>query len=395
MKLLIISEKYYPEGSGAEFATYLITKILSKYADVTLVSAPGAKPPENVRLITVPLYRERMKGHIINSMMITRLKSLIESHDIIYIPRTCYQFIPVAKKLNKKVIVHMHDYYGVTYNSILWMDEKLNKFSKDHIFYGRWIMGGLQNTILSVLPSLLNKFIDRSLLKYADVIVCASYFHADIIKKLLGEYSGSIITIYNPLPEDILRVSLSFEDLRRKYEDKIFTYIGPPKVYKGFIHALAILRALNVNARFIGVSDSSTLNLIKRKIPNAEVYPRLPHFSYLNKLKESYAVLLPFMCQESMSYTMIEAVILGNLPIVRRIGVSIEFFGDSELQKFLFQSNSEAIMNVKRSLHLNEKEYYYLIIKGVKVLKEKIKNEEIEKRWKMLLDYLLKDLTTQ
>ena len=386
MRILVLSEKYFPQGGGAEFATHLILELLSRYYDITLVSTANARPPDRVRLVSLPLQRERLKGHLISLLLLSRLKRLIKNHDVVYVPRTCYLPISLAKKLAKKVIVHLHDYYSLTHNAILWLNEQYNSFPQDLVHYSRMVMGHTRYCVLSMLPCLLNNVIDRNLIRYADVIVCPSKFHLNILSKLLGNYQGKLVHIYNPLPNDLLDYKLTSHDIKRKHDEKIFTYVGPAKAYKGFHAAVKIFKDLNVRCRFIGISDKNVARSLKKLIPSVEIYPRLPRSEYLRLLLESYAVVLPFLWQETFSYNLIEACLLGNLPIVRKIGVSEEFFNIIESSKFLFEDEEEALAKVNLSLSMSIDNYFRIIREQVFTLRNLINNKEIEERWKKLLE---------
>jgi hypothetical protein len=46
-RILVLTKLFWPEGGGAELATYLIVKdILSKYFDVTIVSSTRSPEPD-------------------------------------------------------------------------------------------------------------------------------------------------------------------------------------------------------------------------------------------------------------------------------------------------------------------------------------------------------------
>jgi hypothetical protein len=50
-KILVFSKLFWPEGGGAELATYLIIRdVLSKYFDVTVVSGTSKPAPDILRI---------------------------------------------------------------------------------------------------------------------------------------------------------------------------------------------------------------------------------------------------------------------------------------------------------------------------------------------------------
>jgi len=386
MRILVLSEKYFPHGGGAEFATHMILQLLSRYYDVTLVSTANARPPDRVRLVSLPLQRERLKGHLISWFLLSRLKKLIQIHDVVYIPRTCYLPIVLAKKLGKKVIVHLHDFYSLTYNAILWLNEQYNSFPQDLVHYSRMVMGHTRYSVLSVLPCLLNKIVDKNLIRYADVIVCPSKYFLNVVSKLLVDYKGKLVHIYNPLPTDLLDYKLTTHDIKKKYDEKIFTYVGPAKAYKGFHAAVKLFKDLDVRCRFIGVSDKNVARSLKKLIANVEIHPRVPRSDYLRMLLESYAIVLPFLCQETFSYNLIMGCLSGNLPIVRKIGISKEFFNNIESRIFLFEDEEEALAKANLSLSLSIDDYLRIIGEQVSTLRSLINNKDIERKWRKLLE---------
>ncbi|MEM1510718.1 MAG: glycosyltransferase [Thermofilaceae archaeon] len=51
----------------------------------------------------------------------TKWFAFIDS-DVVYIPRCCYPLIPVAKRLGRRVVVHLHDYQPVSYSFIVFSE---------------------------------------------------------------------------------------------------------------------------------------------------------------------------------------------------------------------------------------------------------------------------------
>ncbi|MEM4452793.1 MAG: hypothetical protein QW182_06285 [Thermosphaera sp.] len=56
-------------------------------------------------------------GLWLNYSLLTKehwFRKLIESSDIVYVPRYCYPLIPIAKRLDKKVAVHFYNYRPIS-----------------------------------------------------------------------------------------------------------------------------------------------------------------------------------------------------------------------------------------------------------------------------------------
>ncbi len=146
MKVLVVSEQWWPEGTGGILASYLITRIL-RDAGFKLTVVHGtklAKHIEGVRFVYSSFLSVRNRyGLWLSCSALARQSWFLEilrKSDVIYIPRPCYPLIPFAKKLGKKVIVHLHDYHPISYNSVVFSSQnKLQvnrKYFTDSAFKG-------------------------------------------------------------------------------------------------------------------------------------------------------------------------------------------------------------------------------------------------------------------
>jgi len=124
-KVLIVSERWWPDGTGGILASHLIARLLQD-AGFKLAVIHGTREPEKLSGVCytyTSLLSVRDKHRLwLNCSILARkhwFRKLISSSDVVYIPRYCYPLIPVAKKLDKRVIVHLHDYQPVSHNSIV------------------------------------------------------------------------------------------------------------------------------------------------------------------------------------------------------------------------------------------------------------------------------------
>jgi len=91
-RILVLTKLFWPEGGGAELATYLIVKdILSKHFDVTIVSGTRSPEPDilkHARYIHWGALEARYKPieWIKTFMGIGWVRNLVEEADIVYIP---------------------------------------------------------------------------------------------------------------------------------------------------------------------------------------------------------------------------------------------------------------------------------------------------------------------
>jgi len=119
MRITVFSKLFWPEGGGAELATYtLVRDVFSKYFDVTVVS--GTEGPQRdilecCRYVHWSVLRTRFKPVewlklFLNSHVI---RELIAQTDIVYIPS--HTLLPLAiivkrVKPDVKVVLHLHNY---------------------------------------------------------------------------------------------------------------------------------------------------------------------------------------------------------------------------------------------------------------------------------------------
>jgi glycosyltransferase involved in cell wall biosynthesis len=346
-RILIITEQYWPEGSGGILATHLITGLLKEFAEVTILT--GTKNPAkyaNVQYLYTPLLNVRVKSILWTNLLRSNsrdwLEKLIEQGDVVYIPRLSYPVAPLAKKLGKKVVAHLHDYQPISYNSV--------------IFYGRGRSSpSLADTIkfevlehdsvlrtLGALTAPLNS-LSRLWLSQADIIICVSNRQAEIISNLAPELARKIKVIYNPLPE--------VPPLEKKFERPAFTYSGGDSYVKGF-HifmrgALKILRRWS-DVKFVLTGGSRSFGqkhdeLVKRLndafTGKFRLLGRLPYKDVLRLYSRSHAILVPSLYEEPLPYVVMEAMAMGTIPVASKVGGIPEIVGGTPAEKMLFEAS--------------------------------------------------------
>ena len=140
LSVLVVTERYWPDGSGGELATHLILDILRKRFDVTVVT--GTKNPSRlsgVKYIYEPLLSKREKPILwLNTLRLIRsqrFQKLLRESDAVYIPRFAFPIIPYAKKLGKKVVVHLHGYIPISYTATVLApyEEHKHRITLDNI----------------------------------------------------------------------------------------------------------------------------------------------------------------------------------------------------------------------------------------------------------------------
>ena len=344
--ILVVSECFWPEGSGGTLATYLITKLLAQERDINITVITGTRNPapiSNVKFIVDPVLRSPNKPKLLFNFarpsMKQRYKGLMRRFDTIYIPYG-YPVIPIAKESGKKVVVHLHDYQPVVYNSTILFDQSISSLREIayELNYELLEHDSIKRALLGSILSIVITHVYRTWTCEADTIICVSHKQAKIVSKLAPELAHKIKVIYNPLPE--------IPHTEDKFRQSTFVYSGGGSYIKGF-HvfirgALNILkRGKNADFLLLGRSGHRYEKLIERLSANfKDRFNFLGHLPYEDALRlysKSHAVLVPSICEETFSYVVIESMLAGTIPIASRIGGISEIVQGTYAEEFLFE----------------------------------------------------------
>lgn len=124
MKILFLSELFYPHGGGAELATYLYANLLSVagFNVVVVTNRFASESPfsknGNLMIYRLPLFKEdrNTKYSILKRFDVlfsSFMRKIMKWADAIYIARFWYSAMPLAKAYRKPVITHLHDYVPI------------------------------------------------------------------------------------------------------------------------------------------------------------------------------------------------------------------------------------------------------------------------------------------
>jgi len=367
--VLVISEQWWPEGTGGILASHLIARIL-RDAGFKLTIVHGTKDPEMVKgvdYVYTKLLSVRNKHSLwINCFALARqswfLNALLNC-DIIYIPRYCYPLIPFAKKLGKRVVVHLHDYQPVSYNAVVFNGEERDGFGLGNVVKFEVLEhGSVSRAILGVFTAPVSG-LGRLWLSEADAVVCVSRRQAEIISKKAPELAHKIRVVYNPLPET--------PPLEEKLENPTFTYAGGGSYVKGF--HIFIQASLNLLKRRYGINFMLTGGLrgfrhqhmrLLEKLNDSftgslRLLGYLPYEDVLKLYSRSYAVLVPSIWEEPLPYVVVEAMAVGTIPIASRIGGILEIVKGTYAEKMMFSPGSvdEFVGRMEEVLSLSAEQF--------------------------------------
>lgn len=349
MKVIVFSEKFWPEGSGGELATYLILKLLASIKDFkikvyTSTGNPAQVP--GVSINTVSFLKASNKIQLFFNILANRwrIEKIVEKADFVYIPGLSYPIIPIAKRMGKKVIVHLHSYQPVSYTAAIFSDEiskPMNDFKRSLIFGIR--SGSMLRSVASAMAVPLTKLI-KKWVSMADKIVCVSRRHEEMLLKFAPEYKGKTLVVYNPPPE--------VPSIEKNLSDKLMLlYIGGDSYVKGFhvlLQALKMLgRRKQTNFKLILTNKYSqrslkTLENLKRLYHlDIQVLGRISYGDLMKLHSRTWALLFPSIWEEPLPYAVAEAMLLGTIPISSKVGGVIELLEGTVAEDFMFAPGDE------------------------------------------------------
>lgn len=399
MRIMVFSELLYPQGGGAELATWLYVKMLAEEGyDLFIVTTK--QPNEHafeiihgrIRTYELPIrvlfgtrYYTLANIGILISNFITKL---IKKCDVVYIPGTWYSVIPVAKFHKKPVIVHLHNYSIACPTSLMYDFAKqfVNSCSLKSFMLHERIEK--KRNLLSTMAScfmneMLGKYYNR-LGELADALIFVSSAQMRLILSKIPTLRYKSYLIYNPIPD------LPFI----KTKERGVSYFGGKSFVKGFyvlMQALKTLKIKNIevyltktseNPKKLKISDGVSINLLPR------VDNKVLHEVIMSKTS---VVVIPSLYPEPSPYTLIESMLHGKLIIASNIGGIPEIVGNHLIGvKLIEPGDYVALANtLDHFLSLNLEEVNEIGIKNREYMLRKIDNEKILKDFIRVLHRVL------
>jgi len=342
MKVLFLSELFYPHGGGAEYATYLYARSLRKAGfEIAVVTNRFEGESEFFVDDKLKVYRLRLFGKArLNKYLVLRrfdilfsifIRGMIEWADVVYIPRFWYTAIPLAKLFGKPVVVHLHDYIAICPLSNYYDMSKDAICSKTNGICSlkcictteRTVGRSLSETLYSLASNSTFGILLGRLAQLSDAVICVSDAQRKILLRADARLRSKAYRIYNPI--------LDFGEI--PIEGKAFGYFGGPNCLKGFNVLYQALRLANSNGRKIevhatGFSDSSRSDFLQRI--GLHTYRRLDGVEYKKLYKCIRCVVVPSISPETFSYVVLEALLAGRVVIASEIGAIPEVTRDCD-----------------------------------------------------------------
>ncbi|MGC9106916.1 MAG: hypothetical protein ACP5IE_01815, partial [Infirmifilum sp.] len=200
-RLLVIIPTYWPEGSGGTLATHLIVKLLrdlDKFKITVLTGTDNPETIESVSYIKDPLLKRIDMFYVLPILLKLRYGWLLAEHDIVYLV-FAYPFIPIAKMLGKRIVVHLHDYGPISPCNIILAESIATKWNLvKQCIHVKYSSGDLAWIIGKILYHMIRVILTRIWLAKSNTIITVSKKHAKIIAKYIPHLAEKIKIIRNP-----------------------------------------------------------------------------------------------------------------------------------------------------------------------------------------------------
>jgi glycosyltransferase involved in cell wall biosynthesis len=369
MNVLVASETLYPNGGGAELATWLYLKMLSEeQLKIAVLTKQTAGQPSTIRVHTnLTIYRipfhlgtNSRYDTLVNAPQLLRSATvrLFRECDLVYIPGNWFAAAALAKICGKPVLLHAHNYALACPLSLMY-DPLLNQTkqctARGFYWHERMMKGSLCKAFASTLANATIGRLYFSLAKLADSVVLVSKAQYELITAHMPYIREKSHLIRNPLPEDVRFVPI---------ESMAVAYFGGLEPNKGFhiiwqaAHELANIRTSRNKISIYLVGTSSRPVVREWKTVRLHLMPWVSRPKALEILQRSSVVVFPSLSPEPSPYVVAEALLAGRLLVASRVGGVPEIVGNSAKGAWLVKPGSviDLVTHVSEALVMEPQE---------------------------------------
>jgi glycosyltransferase involved in cell wall biosynthesis len=343
LKVLVLSELFYPQGGGAEKATHLyLNELIRNEYTITLFTNKDVSINDNnnLKLVTFNLGQKNINKLSLSTYNIyikRKLSEIVKNHDIIYVPGKLLVTVPFLKRNNPaaKIYVHLHDYqlicpHASLYNFIhntrcgyIW-DKKI---CQECIFNYESIT---RDSYLKAYIGIIGKRIWRhaygidnisNVIKNTDTFITVSKKQAELISNRLSWLSNEFLeknrTIYNPINTENTYIPLSNGD---KINLTSFSGDRYLKGYRKLIKSMEKLKNNGNNHYFLNILGNIVRKKQKLSCNNIRLFGYLNPQQVYNIYRNTYLVLLMSIWDEPLPYIVAEAQLRGRPVLSTNVG---------------------------------------------------------------------------
>lgn len=398
MNILFLSELFYPHGGGAELATYLYAKLLSRKAGFNIAVVTNrfdgeteVSKSENLTVYRLPLFdgTDNVKYSILRRfdvLVSVFLRKLVKWSDVVYVPRFWFSAIPLAKACGKPVVTHIHDYIPICPLAILYdsinntVCDRNGACSSRCIYLAESKKRGLVRSAGSIFLNLTAWPLLRRFVASSDAIVCVSKAQRNLLARHALSLATKAQVIYNPLPQ-LSPLDMVGDD---------FGYLGGPSVQKGFdvlCRALAFSNDHSLLVHATGFSQTQTAIARSSKKLGIVFYRRFGLREVLMLYRKIRAVLVPSIVAEPSPYVVLEAILRSRVVVASKIGGIPELVEGCK-GAFLFEAGNyeqlgEKMLYVK---DLSREAIADWGLRNRKIINRKFSNEKTSRKFIRLMN---------
>jgi glycosyltransferase involved in cell wall biosynthesis len=334
MNILIMSEIFYPHGSGAELATYLYAEKLAKTGcDIVVITNRVGKEPQFSISGSIKTYRLPLIGNASDTKyaILKRLDlmfsgfvgRMVKWSDVVYIPRFWFSVVPMARKYGKPTIVHLHDYIPICPLSTMYNQSENNQCASGKmlscvkcIYCFEETRG--RRTVETFASCGLNLTLGRTLPKLvglSDAVFCVSSFQRKLLIEREHLLREKTYVLYNPIP-----TSGFIENC-----GKDFGYFGGANYLKGFYtlcKAIARRKHLGLEEIRIHATKLKVETCLKQMVTDLGfvTYDKLDSEGFDRVYRQIQTVIVPSLWNEPWPYVVVEALVRERLLIASAVG---------------------------------------------------------------------------
>jgi len=281
---------------------------------------------------------------------VRQLKKMLKNEkvDVAHLHNIIGQISPaiirVLKKNKIKIVMTLHDYRLICPNAKLFTASSVCYACQNKNYWHCVKNKCVHNSYAKSFLAMLETYVNRRILNYyqdVDVFIAPSEYMKNISVKF-GLPEEKIKVLYNFLNDFALKneESVSFSD-----KNDYLLFFGRISEEKGLEILLDTMKNIDYKLKIAGVGPD--YEKIEKIIKDKDLINKVELLGFLQEkelqgyIKNAKAIVIPSIWPENMSYSLIEAMILGKLVIASDIGGISEVISNAK-NGFVFRAGNSA-----------------------------------------------------
>lgn len=339
MKILQVNQFYYPRG-GADKYFLDLTRALEQAGHTVAVFSmthpknwPSPWSDYFVSRVSFnePTWRDRLKttGRVLYSREAKRkFARLVRDFkpDIIHLHNIYHHISPsildVSRQHKIPVVMHLHDYKLVCANHAMFNNGKFCDCCGPHNYYKCIAERCIKNSFGASLLATIEMYLHHSILhiyeRSIDKFIAPSRFMKETVARY-GQEAAKVEVIYNPYNPELISETVADPAMAN---GGYLLYFGRLSEEKGL---LTLIEAAALTGQAVKLAGSGPAEESLKKLARGLKAP-VEFIGFKNSaalaplIRLARAVVLPSIWAENMPLSLLEALSLGKVTIVSRIG---------------------------------------------------------------------------